>query len=322
MRLFLWIIYFFSGFFPRKNYIYGTYYENHYSNSFQFFLTQKKGKFICKNPTYFQNDSIYLYSIKSFYYHITAKVVYVDYSRQDILWFLTRGAKVINLWHGMPIKKIEKDIDSGPLKIKYSKSIKDLFIRLLFHPYTFLKYEYVLVNSELHLSLLSNAFNTNKLILGKAPRLNLWHKNYKKSKNKSIWFTFTFSDDGTPPMHILEVLNLKIDGYSVNCVLHPKDINTYKLYSKIGVIHLGLDVSIVGPNDIIVSEQSSLLFDASIQGLKIFLIKSKNLRNQYLNISDYFEKWAIVEHPRELGNLNLNSDLKTNCLIEKNNFEC
>jgi CDP-glycerol glycerophosphotransferase (TagB/SpsB family) len=113
MKFLLWILYFFSGFFPRKHNIYGTYYKNQYSNSFQFFLNQNNGKFISRIPSFFKsNNSIYIYSIKSLYYHLTANTVYIDYSHQDLLWFLLRGAKVINLWHGMPIKKIEKHIVS------------------------------------------------------------------------------------------------------------------------------------------------------------------------------------------------------------------
>lgn len=322
MRILLWVVYFFSGFFPRKKSIYGTYYVNHYSNSFQFFLTQNKGKFISRNPSFFNHDSVYIYSLKSLYYHITAKVVYVDYSHQDLLWFLIRGAKVINLWHGMPIKKIEKHIDSGPLKIKYSKSFRYLYTRLCYHPSTFLSYEYVLVNSETHVRLLSGAFNAKKLVLGKAPRLNLWHSNYNINMSKSIWFTFTFSDVGSPPEHILEALNFHIEGYSVKCVLHPKDIKTYKLYKGRSNLYLGLDVSLVGPNDIIVSEQSSLLFDASLQGLKIFLIKSQNLRTQYLNISDCFKDWAVIDRPNDLSDLKLSLIKTTNSLVESNKFIC
>jgi len=39
----------------------------------------------------------------------------------DINYSLSRGAKLLNLWHGIPLKKIEFDIAHGPLAKRYSK---------------------------------------------------------------------------------------------------------------------------------------------------------------------------------------------------------
>lgn len=48
-------------------------------------------------------------------------VFYSSYVSEVNFW-LTSGATLINLWHGLPLKKIEFDIDSGVLKNKYSPS--------------------------------------------------------------------------------------------------------------------------------------------------------------------------------------------------------
>jgi CDP-glycerol glycerophosphotransferase (TagB/SpsB family) len=37
----------------------------------------------------------------------------------DVNRWLAEGATLVNLWHGVPLKKIERDIDSGPLKLVY-----------------------------------------------------------------------------------------------------------------------------------------------------------------------------------------------------------
>lgn len=49
-------------------------------------------------------------------------VVYSSYVAEVNFW-LTSGAKLINLYHGLPLKKIEFDIDSGALQRKYSEEM-------------------------------------------------------------------------------------------------------------------------------------------------------------------------------------------------------
>lgn len=324
LRLLLWPIYFLSGFFKREKVIYGTYYKNIYSNSFCQYLKLKNGKFISRNKNYFANGSESIYSLKSIYYHLTAKKAYVDYSHQDLLWFLLRGAEVINLWHGMPVKKIEKDIDSGMLLSKYNSSnLFNIINRLKYHPSTFLNYSKVLVNSELHKKLLSNAFNTEELELGAAPRLNLWHK--KGAKQRSIWFIYTFLDSGSPPEHLMESLNMDLreNGIVVNSVLHPKDEIIYKKIKNKNNCFLGLDVRHVGENDIIVSEQSSLLFDAAAKKINIVLLKSNKLRSSYFDLEEHFKTWAIIERPNDIRKiLKLLYNEKSNFLQQNIKLQC
>lgn len=46
------------------------------------------------------------WSLKSIYYHLKSKYHIIDQSSKDILDFFSVGAIKINLWHGMPLKKI------------------------------------------------------------------------------------------------------------------------------------------------------------------------------------------------------------------------
>jgi CDP-glycerol glycerophosphotransferase (TagB/SpsB family) len=39
----------------------------------------------------------------------------------DVNRWLGEGATLVNLWHGVPLKKIERDIDSGPLRLVYEE---------------------------------------------------------------------------------------------------------------------------------------------------------------------------------------------------------
>ncbi|SIQ65528.1 CDP-glycerol glycerophosphotransferase family protein [Aeromonas hydrophila] len=54
-------------------------------------------------------------SFKGLYYALRAKVyIYAAYTR-DICWYASGGAYKVNLWHGIPLKKIEFDIRTPPL---------------------------------------------------------------------------------------------------------------------------------------------------------------------------------------------------------------
>lgn len=65
---------------------------------------------------------------------IRAKCVFYSSYVSEINHWLTSGATLINLWHGLPLKKIEFDIDSGVLKDKYSKAFnwQKLYLQIFY----------------------------------------------------------------------------------------------------------------------------------------------------------------------------------------------
>lgn len=54
-------------------------------------------------------ESFYLYSLKGIWYCLRAGVYLYDNYSKDICYTLSGGAVKINLWHGIPLKKIQKD---------------------------------------------------------------------------------------------------------------------------------------------------------------------------------------------------------------------
>lgn len=61
-------------------------------------------------------------SLKGIWTIMRAQCVFFSSYISEVNFWLTSGATLINLWHGLPLKKIEFDIDSGVLKNKYSPS--------------------------------------------------------------------------------------------------------------------------------------------------------------------------------------------------------
>lgn len=61
------------------------------------------------------------WSLKGIYYSLIGGVWFIGYQIDDINYILSRGCKLVNLWHGNSLKKIEFDVDTGPLFNLYNK---------------------------------------------------------------------------------------------------------------------------------------------------------------------------------------------------------
>ena len=87
---------------------------------------------------------LYKWSLKGFYYGLKAKFYVISAYVDDINFWTSGGAIVFNLWHGIPLKKIEFDITTGPLAKRYQR--KPLFLRV-FKPYFYRRPNFVLSTS-------------------------------------------------------------------------------------------------------------------------------------------------------------------------------
>ena len=113
-------------------------------------------------------EAYYLYSLKGIWFALRSKVYLYDNYSKDICFTLSGGAIKINLWHGIPLKKIQKDnqfdLVRNPKthvqKIKWAlRRISDEKPR-----------DYVLVTSEYLRPIFSSAFNTKNTIICGYPR--------------------------------------------------------------------------------------------------------------------------------------------------------
>ena len=129
------IVYFFSGFFPRKSnlWAFGSFngFEDNPKHLYLYMLKNNKDirvVWLAKNPNVinqaekFGGEVYSLYSVKGFFIALTAGVYIYSAYLTDISFITSRNARKVNLWHGIPIKKIEFDINSAPLVNHFSKA--------------------------------------------------------------------------------------------------------------------------------------------------------------------------------------------------------
>ena len=97
----------------------------------------------------------FILSPKGVWFALTSKYWFFNAYASDIMFCLSGGATLVNLWHGLPLKRIEFDIDSGPLADRYvKKTLKERF----FHPEVFKRPDYVLSSSPMFAEVFARSF--------------------------------------------------------------------------------------------------------------------------------------------------------------------
>lgn len=97
----------------------------------------------------------YILSPAGIWFALTSKCWFFNAYSSDIMFCLSGGAILVNLWHGLPLKRIEFDIDSGLLADRFvKKTLKERY----YHPEVFKRPDYVVSSSELFSEVFARSF--------------------------------------------------------------------------------------------------------------------------------------------------------------------
>ena len=134
-------VYFIAGFSPRsRKAVMGCYKNKFADNSKYLFLHWQQAltiraiwisgdKQLVQQLNHQGYEAHYRWSLKGIYHALTAKYYVYNSYIGDVNQYLARGAIKINLWHGSPLKRIEFDINNGPLlKVYHPTSLKEKFV--------------------------------------------------------------------------------------------------------------------------------------------------------------------------------------------------
>lgn len=219
---------------------------------------------------------LYKYSILGLYHLLTAKVYIYSSYVNNINFFTSGNALLINLWHGIPLKKIEFDISTTPLN-KYFKDAN--WIMKMMYPHHHKRETLLLCPGEyLYSEIFQSAFkkNKNSIIDANYPRIS-FIKDKIKQENKysnekfSITYTPTWRDND--PNFIENKLDLldKIDkiaemkNFRFNIKLHSNSIFNPDIFLKFKNIHVvdnKIDpIELLLNTDCLITDYSSIYFD-------------------------------------------------------------
>lgn len=169
--LLFYLLYLISYFFPRNNkiWLFGSHNNTFSDNSKYFFWyvadnhkNEIRPIWISKNKNVVNMlrekgyEAYYKWSVKGWFYSLRGKVYIYSAYTADINFWTSGGAIKVNLWHGVPLKRIEFDIKVGSLRKKYNSKWKYLY--MLFFPYCYQKPSYLLSTSRTISEIFSSAF--------------------------------------------------------------------------------------------------------------------------------------------------------------------
>jgi len=126
-------------------------------------------------------------SILGLWYMVRAEVIVFSTSRSDMLFIHHKiGRKIVNLWHGMPIKKIAYDY--GPHKPE-NKNLKakvwDTFVADFQHT----DVDIIASTSPFYNKILTSSFRNNNTFVTGQPRTDVFYKWNKKAIKDKLGFS-------------------------------------------------------------------------------------------------------------------------------------
>jgi len=263
-------------------------------------------------------EGYYLYSLKGIWYSLRAKIYLYDNYSKDICFTLSGGATKINMWHGIPLKRIQKDNMFDRIRNPKTRLEKTRWLlrRMTDEKPT----DYVLTTSEFLKPIFSSAFHTEHVLVCGYPRndillseeiRNVMNKNEtsvaghleKMSKNNKIVFyvpTFRESEQNFFDIISLEHFQNFLEREQILfCVkLHPKSkvgeqFNKLS-YHNIFVIDPLIDsYPILKQADVLITDYSSIYFDFLLTGKQIIFFAYdlkeylQDSREMYFNYEEF-----------------------------------
>src|SRR3989344_1342292 len=119
----------------------------------------------------------YWLSWQGMWYPLRAKYHVIDASIETINYWLSGGAKVVLIWHGIPLKKIARDVDKGlslDIVLHRTSGFKNTLFRYLL-PWRFRQTDYIVATSPVFADISSSAFRVDKerIFVGGFPKNDL-----------------------------------------------------------------------------------------------------------------------------------------------------
>lgn len=284
----------------KKLWIFGSYNDSFTDNSKYLFIEVNStnpdieavwvtgNKSLVKQLTSQGYKAYYRWSLSGVLKSIRGRVYVFNSYVSDINYWTSGGVVLINLWHGIPLKKIEYDIKFGLLGKKYNSNWTCLY--KIIYPNYFKKPTFFLSTSPQVSNLFCNAFRiqiTQCLDFG-YPRTDLFFKplseviayirdseplmyNYyelMKPFEKTIIYMPTFRESGTNNINdILDMSELNYSLSNSNTLLFIKQHSnisncTTGHYSNIVFLHSSIDVYPLLPfTTALITDYSSIFCD-------------------------------------------------------------
>jgi len=258
-----------------------------------------------------------------------AKTVFYSCFISEVSFWLSSGAQAVNLWHGLPLKKIEFDINSGEYQRKYAQkfSVNKLAWQL-FNPVSFRRPDLMFSPAPIFTAIFKRAFRmtTGTVIAAGSPRTDIFFdkalapqdlETYsdiiaaKQQSKKTFLYMPTFRDVGGDFFAStgidFEQLNEKM--HELNAIFyikaHPNaGLDNFKLdhYAHIKVVPSAVDpYPLMIYVDTLITDYSSIYIDFLLIDKPIIFFAFDLLNYQASCRDMYFEYDEVTPGQRALN---------------------
>ncbi|MCX9109975.1 CDP-glycerol glycerophosphotransferase family protein [Providencia rettgeri] len=216
---------------------------------------------------------IYKYSLVGLFHLLTSKVYIYSSYVNNISYFSSGGKLLVNLWHGIPLKKVEFDISTPPL-VKYFNNAN--FMMKALYPHHHKREDLLLCPGEyLYNNIFRTAFRADikKIINADYPRFSFIKKNINQISNEVLTITYAPTWRDNNPDFIEEKMELfsELDKlaenkkFNFNIKLHSNsnlDRVVFTRFKNINIIDNTVDpIELLLATDCLITDYSSIYFD-------------------------------------------------------------
>ena len=237
-------------------------------------------------------NAYWVFSPKGLWFALTSKVWFFNSYSSDIMFCLSGGAKLVNLWHGLPLKRIEFGIESGPLADRFvKKTLKERY----YHPECYQRPDYVLSSTRCVSEAFARAFRVpinscieagyprNEILCFSEDRLHDFIRRYESlttadlvSKLQGGGYSQVFVYMPTWRDSQRDLFVQRFDLERMNAVMHERnallllkphsnmnvDVAGMCHYSNILFVDAAVDMYPILPfTDVLITDYSSVLYD-------------------------------------------------------------
>ena len=296
---FLFIIYCLIYFFPRNkgNWVFGSGVGMNFSDNAKYLflycssLSEINSYWITKNKSLVESlrnkglKAYYRYSVKGLWLSLSSKVYVYDSRTESINHWTSAGALKVNLWHGSPLKKIDRDVSIKHSTFyigNYTWGPKRYFVRLMM-PEWFVVADLMIATSNKVKKYFNSAFGSKKIKVTGYPRNDIISKPslYAKhlvfeqniidsiSTEKIILYAPTFRDTNrfnreTPIEwgRLNDLLKKNDATFLIKLHRHDYSMAIKEEYSHIRVLDNESDMyPLFSKVDLLITDYSSIFFD-------------------------------------------------------------
>lgn len=226
---------------------------------------------------------------------LRAKYWFVNSYTSDILFSLSGNAIVVNLWHGVGLKRCEFNITTGTLAKRYvDHSFKEVF----FHPECFRRPDYLISSTPFQSEMFSKAFRiplSRCLNLGYPRNMQLMHAQAQQTAYHKVYLYMPTWRDSQ-----LDVFAQHFDLEQLEEILakqnslmwlkpHPNTkVESIKDYQHIKLIDRKEDVyGLFAQTDVLITDYSSVLYDyILLEGRDVILYLYD--QDEYIKDRDFY----------------------------------